>query len=481
MSQLWRVATVRFYPLASQGVAFHVDLFGEQLAVYRAPFSCTLHGILDSEKLAELYRAADLGLCFSTTNYSIIPQEMMACGLPVVEIDVESTRGIFPDDVVTFCGPHPLEIADAIGNLLRNPDRRRRQAEAAAAWVSSFSWEQSARSVETALCDRLSERGYQYCTPNLVRQPVEIKASVFIPTYNGGEILKTVIDMVRRQRSPWRFEIIVIDSSSTDGTDDFCRDATNVVFEQIAQSEFSHGGTRNRGIEIAQGQFVAFLTQDALPIDEFWLYNLVSLLEAYPNAAGAFGRHIARPTASPFTKRDLTEHFKRFEASPIAVSKDTDPDRWASGDADWRQFLHFYSDNNSCLRRSVWQKIPLPNVNFGEDQLWADRIIREGYQKVYARAATVYHSHDYDYDATGNRAEEEPIFFKVNFGYDLIKPEKEDLEVTLAKWNKTDSRWATRYGISEGELRKRLHLNRARLEGFLSGYRKCAEADLRAA
>ena len=477
------LALLGLQQLASQGVAFHVDLFGEHLAFYRAPFSCTLHGILNSEELAELYRAADLGLCFSTTNYSIVPQEMMACGLPVVEIDAASTRAIFPDGVVTFCGPQPLEIADAIGTLLRESDRGRRQAEAAAAWVSSFSWEQSARLVEAALRDRLSERGYgsraRSTTP--AANPAKVKASVFIPTYNGGAVFKSVIDMVRRQRSPWGFEIIVIDSSSTDGTDDFCRDATNVVFKQIAQSEFSHGGTRNRGVELAQGEFIAFLTQDALPIDEFWLYNLVSLLEAHPNAAGAFGCHVAWPHASPFIKRDLTEHFKGFAAAPVAVSKETDPGRWASGDAGWRQFLHFYSDNNSCLRRSVWQKIPLPNVSYGEDQLWADQIIEAGYQKVYAHAAPVYHSHDYDYDATIKRAEEEAMFFKLNFGYDLIKPEEEDLEVTLAKCNKTDSRWAIRYGISEGELRKRLHLNRARLEGFLSGYRKCAEADLRAA
>lgn len=466
--------------LASQSVAFHVDLYGGdlhggRLDVSRAPFSCTLHGTLKPEELGELYRAADLGLCFSTTNYSIVPQEMMACGLPVVEIDVESTRAIYPEGVVTFCGPQPHEIADAIGSLLRDPDRRRRQAEAAIAWVSSFSWERSARMVEAALCDHLSERGYR-CPTRLMTSAgaaAQIKASVFIPTYNGGTVFKTVIDMVRSQRSPWKFEIIVIDSSSSDGTGDFCRGATDIVFEQIAQSEFSHGGTRNRGVELAQGAFVAFLTQDAVPIDEFWLYNLVSLLEAYPNAAGAFGRHVAWPNDSPFIKRDLTEHFKHFHAFPIAVSKETDPGRWASGDAGWRQFLHFYSDNNSCMRRSVWKTIPLPNISYGEDQVWANQIIEAGYQKVYAHTATVYHSHDYDYDATQARAEEEAIFFKVNFGYELINV-KEDFEVTLARINETDTRWARRHEVSEPDLRKRLHLNKARLEGYFSGYRKCS-------
>jgi glycosyltransferase involved in cell wall biosynthesis len=459
--------------LASQGVLFHVDLYGSQLDVCRAPFSCTVHGNLSSEELANLYRGADLGLCFSTTNYSIVPQEMMACGLPVVEIDVESTRAIFPDDVVTFCGLQPLEIADAIGTLLADSDRRRRQAEAARAWVSSFSWEKSARLVEGALCDRLSERGYKprSCVMTSPRM-LKIKASVFIPTYNGGEVFRLVIDMLRRQRSPWRYEIVVIDSSSTDGTGDFCHVASDIVYKQIAQSEFSHGGTRNRGVEFAHGEFIAFLTQDALPIDEFWLYNLVSFLEAHPNAAGAFGRHVAWPNASPFTRRDLAEWFKRFDASPIAVSKETDPRRWASGDADWRRFLHFYSNNNSCLRRSVWEKFPLPNVNFGEDQLWASQVIGAGYEKIYAHAAAVYHSHDYDYDATAKRAEEEVIFFKLNFGYDLIDP-KQGFEVTLASWNESDTRWAIQHGIGEPDLRKRLYLNKARLHGFLSGYGKC--------
>ena len=454
--------------LASRGVAFHVDIYGGHLGISRAPFSCTLHGGLNSSELGELYRGSELGLCFSTTNYSIVPQEMMACGLPVVEINVESTRAIFPDHVVTFCGPDPLDIADAVGALLLDPYRRRKQVEAATAWLSSFSWEESGRMVESALYDRLVERGYKNRSRSNMSAAAtrQIKASVFIPTYNGGELFKRVLDIVKRQRFPWRFEIVVIDSSSSDGTDDFCRSATDIVFEQIAQSEFGHGKTRNRGVQLAQGEFVAFLTQDALPTDEFWLYNLVSLLEAHPNAAGAFGRHIGWPHSSPFVNRDISEHFRRFDAFPLAVSKETDPERWTSGDTGWRQMLHFYSDNNSCLRRSAWEKIPFPNVTFGEDQLWANQIIEAGYQKIYASAAIVYHSHNYDYDATFRRSEEEAIFFKSNFGYDLITSQK-DFEVTLAGFNERDSHWAIQHGISEPDLRKRLDLNKARLEGYL--------------
>ena len=64
--------------------------------------------------------------------------------------------------------------------------------------------------------------------------------------------------------------------------------------------DFQHGHTRNRGVDWSDAEFVAFLTQDAIPADEHWLYNLVSALESQPAAAGAFGRHIAHDGADGF-------------------------------------------------------------------------------------------------------------------------------------------------------------------------------------
>jgi glycosyltransferase involved in cell wall biosynthesis len=456
--------------LAFRGVRFHVDFFGEKLNFRTTPFSCKDHGVQSGEQLAALYRAADIGMCFSATNYSIVPQEMMACGLPVVELDVESARAIFPDNVVTFCSPNPLEMAETIALLLRDPDRRQRQAKAAKVWVSQFSWEKSARLVEAAICERLAKSGHKKRAAFRAAssRAVRPKASVFIPTYNGGEVFKEVIGAVLRQRAPWHFEVVVIDSSSTDGTDEFCRSIDGLVFEQIPQSAFSHGGTRNRAVELAHGDFVAFLTQDAMPVHEFWLYNIVTVLDAYPKSAGAFGRHVAWPDASPFTKRDIAEHFKQFDAGPIAASKETDPGRWASGDVAWLQFLHFYSDNNSCLRRSVWRENRFPNVDFGEDQLWARRVIELGFEKIYVSAAPVYHSHDYEYDNLFARAETEAIFYKERFGYELAKT-REECESQIARLNEADRQWATEHDVAEHELAERLSRNRARVEGYLSG------------
>lgn len=471
--------------LSDRGARFHVDLFGDNLQIYSAPFEATMHGILSQNELSRLYREGDLGICFSTTNYSLVPQEMMACGLPLIEIDVDSTRAIFPEGVTAFCGPDPSHIADKIEEMLKDPDRRQRQAEEALEWVQQFSWEKSARDVENALVTRLRERGYEsqagaaerHASSELSRPSgyrgvsSRVKVSVFIPTYNGGELLKRVIDQVRSQRAPWLFEIVVIDSSSTDGTGEYCETSADIVFERIPQSAFSHGGTRNRAVEIAQGDYVAFLTQDALPADEYWLYNLVSVLEHYPNSAGAFGKHIAYPESTPFTKRDIEEHFAQFDKFPLALSKYTNRTRWDSKDLGWRQILHYYSDNNSCLRRSVWRSIPYPNIEYGEDQVWAEQIIQAGYEKVYVPTAVVYHSHDYDARETYERALTEALFFRKMFGYNVVSKNDDCLEV-IESLNQRDARWAKIKGVSEKYLADQKRCNEARIQGYFSAIQK---------
>ncbi len=279
---------------------------------------------------------------------------------------------------------------------------------------------------------------------------------------------------MKAQRLHDPFEILVIDSGSTDGTIERIESDPAIMLHRIDKSQFGHGKTRNLGVELTSGEYVAFLTQDALPVNESWLSDLVMMLDHFPNAGGAFGHHLAWPDASAFTKRDMEVHFRQFFDQPLAVSKDLDRPRYESGDAAWRQFLHFYSDNNSCLRRSVWKKIPYREVPYGEDQLYAEDIIAAGYQKVYAPNATVYHSHDYDEAETFERAATEAAFFYEHFGYVLIEDEAA-LERTIADLNAADAGWGRAHGVDEDEIAARQKLNKARLKGFLAGKREAQD------
>jgi glycosyltransferase involved in cell wall biosynthesis len=480
--------------LAANGVRFHVDLFGDDLTNTRAPFPCTVHGILDAPSLAALYHEVDLGICFSTTNYSLAPQEMMACGLPVVEIDGESTRSVFPDKVVTFAPPHPREMANAIQRLLRSPKRRRGQAEAALAWVQQFSWEAAAKLVETAVAERISlslPKGRNRSpVPGKRPEPrapavrnAKPKATICIPVYNGGSLLCSVVARLLSQRTPWTFQILLIDSSSTDGAiaslprreqGDGSRSCCSLEIIGIDKAAFQHGRTRNMGVDAAAGEFVAFLTQDALPTDDFWLYRLISMLERYPNAAGVFGRHLPWPSASPFTKRDINAHFDDLLAHPLALSRHTDLPRWERKEKGWLQTLHYYSDNNSCLRKSVWREIPYPELEYGEDQAWAFEVIKAGYDKVFAPFASVFHSHEYTPSEATARAEAEAFFFAHHFGYQLYDAPRSFAD-QLADLEKQERWWAYENHIDDAVLAARLIECRAQLYGRGRGL-DCARA-----
>lgn len=242
--------------------------------------------------------------------------------------------------------------------------------------------------------------------------------TVVIPTKNAMPYFARVLDAVLRQKTRWDFDVVVIDSGSKDGTAESCRRHERVRLIPIDPKEFGHGRTRNRAVEATDAPFVAFLTHDALPADDDWLQNLVDAVEQDANVAGAFGRHVANEDADPFTERDLRAHFEGFLAHPLVVDRNTDAVRYER-DVGWRQFLHFYSDNNSCLRRSVWELIPYPDVEFAEDQLWARSVIEAGYAKAYAPNAVVRHSHDYRMFEKLQRSFDESRNFNLHFGYRL--------------------------------------------------------------
>lgn len=212
--------------------------------------------------------------------------------------------------------------------------------------------------------------------------------SVVIPVKNGEEFLDEVLTIVLSQETDFTYEVIVIDSGSSDGSLEIAR-KHKVNLIQIEPFEFNHGLTRNLGVENSTGEFIAFLTQDATPINSQWLKNLVSPLLENAEIAGVFGKHLPRPNCDPIVAENLNTH---FEVSISLVRKCWRKDEGYEND---RGIYVFFSNNNSCIRRSVWQKIPFRNVEMSEDQWWAQDILENGYSKCYEPNAIVYHSHTY--------------------------------------------------------------------------------------
>ncbi|WP_163266347.1 glycosyltransferase [Chelativorans alearense] len=247
--------------------------------------------------------------------------------------------------------------------------------------------------------------------------------SVIIPVKNGLPQFKRVIDMVSSQELDAGFEIIVIDSGSKDGSKEIIP-AGDPRFRliEIKPAAFGHGRTRNLGVREARGEFCAFLTHDATPVDRFWLRELVKPLLEDDQVAGVFGRHIAYEDATPFTAWELKTHFTGLRNWPKIWIKDA---REYSRNQGIRQVFHFYSDNSSCLRKSVWERYPYPDVDFSEDQLWAKQIVEAGFRKAFAWDSVVYHSHDYSLWERVQRSYDEARALNELFGYKLCPSKRE--------------------------------------------------------
>ncbi len=138
--------------LDMRGLDFDLSFAGWDLSSYIIPFEYRNLRILTHEGLANLYSWADLGVVFSPTNYSLLPQEMMACKLPILEMKSPTTEAIFKDgENITLAEPDPIVIADKLEWLINNLEERQKLAENAYEYVKQFSWEKSARKVEEIL------------------------------------------------------------------------------------------------------------------------------------------------------------------------------------------------------------------------------------------------------------------------------------------------------------------------------------------
>jgi O-antigen biosynthesis protein len=109
-------------------------------------------GVIGGEDLARLYSSATVGLVLSMTNYSLVPQEMLACGLPCVELNSPSVVAAFGrDGALELAEPEPLAIVEALERLLDDPQLRTERVTAGTSLVATRTWDAAAQQIETGL------------------------------------------------------------------------------------------------------------------------------------------------------------------------------------------------------------------------------------------------------------------------------------------------------------------------------------------
>ena len=203
--------------------------------------------------------------------------------------------------------------------------------------------------------------------------------SVVIPTYNRRPILeKCLLALERQQVSPEidRYEVVVVDDGSTDGTPGWLRGAAE-RFPHVRLIEQSHGGPaegRNRGVDHAHGDVIVFIDSDLVVTDSFLSCHASSLVRSW-EARGdrlcfTYGAvvntaNFEQPTAERHKLRDLS---------------------WA-----------YFATGNVAIAKEVLQRAGLFDTAFRlygwEDLELGERLRRMGVQLIKCPAAVGYHWH----------------------------------------------------------------------------------------
>lgn len=208
--------------------------------------------------------------------------------------------------------------------------------------------------------------------------------SLIIPTYNASNCWEALrkgicIQSVRPQ------QVVIIDSSSTDGTDRLALEAGFHLI-RIERRDFDHGATRQLGAEYAgQAEILFYLTQDAIPSDSESFTELLRVFRD-PTIGAAFGRQLARKEAGA-----IETHARLFNY----------PDKSQVRCLDSRHKLGFksvfFSNSFSAYRREALVAVggfPSETI-FGEDTIVTARMHQSGWKTAYVAEARVHHSHDY--------------------------------------------------------------------------------------
>jgi rhamnosyltransferase len=212
---------------------------------------------------------------------------------------------------------------------------------------------------------------------------ITCKLSIIIPTYNAKKYAKRLVESLKKY--PQEFELIIIDSSSTDGSAEFFQQEAD-LFLQIKKDEFDHGGTRTKALQQASGEYVLFCTQDALICADDTIEKLLNFMQKDPKLALVYARQIPYESSSLFGK-----HLRYFNYGTTSYVRSLEQKE--------QYGLKTAFVSNSF---ALYKKKPLLEIGgfdshliVGEDTHAAARLLQQGYKIGYDASACVKHSHSY--------------------------------------------------------------------------------------
>jgi rhamnosyltransferase len=210
------------------------------------------------------------------------------------------------------------------------------------------------------------------------------QVALIIPTHNAARNWTALYDGIRRQQIAPQ-QVLIIDSSSSDGTERLARDG-GFRLVKIDQRDFDHGGTRQLAAQyFPEADILLYLTQDAIPSNADAFCNILAAFKD-PWIGAAYGRQLPRPGAGP-----LEAHARHFNYPAISAIR-TPESRKTLG------FKAVFASNSfAAYRRTALEQVggfPSGSI-FAEDSIVFARLQLAGWKTAYVADAAVIHSHGY--------------------------------------------------------------------------------------
>lgn len=208
--------------------------------------------------------------------------------------------------------------------------------------------------------------------------PAEPQISVVIPTYNRCDFLRRTLESLALQRVSFdRFEVIVSDDGSTDGTFDLClefREQLPLRYRHQHDTGYRTGAARNGGARVASAPLLAFLDTGTLAGPDFVGQHLLA------HARGPVGGHAVAGYAYAYRfwdpTPDLAEILRGRTPEAVVAEHGDDPAFW-----DWRHDTLARFDFDLRHYATPWQVFWSMNCSVRAEDFW--RV--GGYLESYPR------------------------------------------------------------------------------------------------
>jgi len=205
---------------------------------------------------------------------------------------------------------------------------------------------------------------------------------VLIPTFNAARLWGSLREAIDRQDLQPQ-QILIVDSSSTDGTRELAESAGYKVL-RIEQREFSHGGTRRLATQhLPWAKVLIFMTQDSIPASEVTFRRIYEAFEN-SNIGAAYGRQLPRAQAGPIERHARLFNYPSESRIQTYSCRDEQGLKAA-----------FISNSFAAYRCSALRKVGgFPSEAIvGEDSVVACRLLIASWSIAYVADAEVVHSH----------------------------------------------------------------------------------------